>query len=293
MKISSVFDEMQQMDLNPCGLNTSASYNPYAIIRLYANSYNPEAVNRMTKDKMFKIVQDQLATDLNCKPSDFDGEKDSFVFVEAKDNPGRRPFRRGKQFFEILTMGKSIVVSATPARLEYAKQQLAGKERDDAFSMPFIRGHVMCYLPDIDNLKRNPAPPNFAYETIQKDGISALRETQGFSNAVQYDLNHPVQNSLAIIARQEDRIAGIAGAYWWSPRMWSIGIDVLLEYRNNGLAAYLVNALTFEILERNIVPVYATASSNIASQKVGYRAGYMPAWMSDRQLRFEGELSNS
>lgn len=247
----------------------------------------------MTNREMLTIVQSQLAIDLNCTVDDLNGEKDSYIFVEAKDNPGRRPFRRGKQFFEILTMGKSIVVSATPARLKYAKEQLSGKERDYAFSMPFICGHVMCYLPDIDNLKRISAPPNFIYETIQKDRISTLRETQGFSNALQYDLIHPVQNSLAIIARQGDRIAGIAGAYWWSPKMWSIGIDVLPEYRNNGLAAYLVNALTFEILQLDIVPVYTTASSNIASQKVGYRAGYMPAWMSDRQLRFEGELSNS
>jgi hypothetical protein len=247
----------------------------------------------VTKHEMFIIVQNQLAVDLNCTSDDLNGEKDSFVFVESKDNPGRRPFRRGKQFFEILTMGKSIVVSATPARLKYAKEQLAGKERDDAFSMQFIRGHVMCYLPDLDNLKRISAPSNFTYETIQKDRISILRDTQGFSNAIQYDVNHPVQNALAIIAKQGDIVAGIAGAYWWSPKMWSIGIDVLPGYRNNGLAAYLVNALTYEILEQDIVPVYTTASSNIASQKVGYRAGYMPAWMSDRQLRFEGELSNS
>jgi RimJ/RimL family protein N-acetyltransferase len=247
----------------------------------------------MTKLEMFKIVQNQLAIDLNCTSNDLNGEKDRFIFVESKDNPGRRPFRRGKQFFEMLTMGKSIVVSATPARLKYAKEQLDGKERDDAFSMPFIRGHVMCYLPDIDNLKRISASPNFMYEIIQKDRITMLLETHGFNNALQYDLNHPVQNSMAIIARQGDRIAGIAGAFWWSQKMWSIGIDVLPEYRNNGLAAFLVNALTFEILQQNIVPVYSTASSNIASQKVGYRAGYMPAWMSDRQLRFEGELSNT
>lgn len=247
----------------------------------------------MTKLEMFEIVQNQLAIDLNCTSGDLNGEKDSIVFVEASDNPGRRPFLRGKQFFEILTMGKTIVVSATPARLKYAKEQLAGKERDDAFSMPFIRGHVMCYLPDIDNLKRIPAPPNFTYETIQKDEILTLLKTQGFSNALQYNLNHPIQNSLVIVARQGDNIAAMAGAYWWSPKMWSIGIDVLPEYRNNGLAAYLVNALTFELLNQDIVPVYSTTSSNIASQKVGYRAGYMPAWMSDRQLRFEGELSNS
>jgi RimJ/RimL family protein N-acetyltransferase len=242
---------------------------------------------------MFIIVQNQLAIDLNCTPNDLSGEKDSFVFVEAKDNPGRRPFRRGKQFFEILTMGKSIVVSATPARLKYAQEQLAGKERDDAFAMQFIRGHVMHYLPDIDNMKYISAPSNFTYEMIQKDKIQMLRETQGFKNAIQYDMNHPIQNSMAIIARHEDTIAGIVGAYWWSPKMWSIGIDVVPSYRNTGLAAYLVNALTIVILKQDIVPVYATTSSNIASQKVGYRAGYMPAWMSDHQLRFEGELSNS
>jgi hypothetical protein len=246
----------------------------------------------MTKHEMFKIVQNQLAIDLNCTIEDLNGAKDSLVFAEAKENPGRRPFRRRKQFFEILTMGKSIVVSATPARLKYAKEQLAGKERDEAFSMPFIRGHVMCYLPDIDNIKRISPPLGFTYEIVQKDRISMLLESQGFSNALQYDLSHPVQNSLAIVARQGDRIAGIAGACLWSPKMWAIGIDVLPEFRNNGLAVYLVNSLTFEILQKDIVPVYSTTSSNIASQKVGYRAGYMPAWMSDHQLRFEGELSN-
>ncbi len=247
----------------------------------------------LTKHEMYQIVQNQLAIDLNCNPDDFNGEKDSFIFVEAKDNPGRRPFRRGKQFFEILTMGKSIVVSATPARLEYAKEQLAGKNRDDAFAMHFIRGHVMAYLPDLDNMKRIPAPSNFTYEMIDIDKIAMLRDIPGFDNAIQYDVNHPVQNSLAIVARQENTIAGVVGTYWWSPKMWAIGIDVLPEYRNYGLAAYLVNAITFESLSRDIVPVYTTASSNIASQKVGYRAGYMTAWMSDRQLQFEGDLSNT
>jgi hypothetical protein len=79
----------------------------------------------MTNREMLTIVQSQLAIDLNCTIDDLNGEKDSFIFVDAKDNPGRRPFRRGKQFFEMLTMGKSIVVSATPARLKYAKEQLA------------------------------------------------------------------------------------------------------------------------------------------------------------------------
>ena len=107
----------------------------------------------MTNREMLTIVQSQLAIDLNCTVVDINGEKDSFIFVEAKENPGRIPFPRKKQHFDMMTMGNSIIVSATSARLKYAKEQLIGKSCDDAFSMPFICGHSMCYLPDLDNLK--------------------------------------------------------------------------------------------------------------------------------------------
>ncbi len=82
----------------------------------------------MTKREMFDIVLSQLAIDLNCTVDDLSGEKDSLIFVEAKDNPGRRPFPRKEQYFEMLTMGRAIIISATPARLKYAKEQLAGKK---------------------------------------------------------------------------------------------------------------------------------------------------------------------
>lgn len=247
----------------------------------------------MTKNEMLRIVQSQLAIDLNCTVADLNGEKDSFIFVEAKDNPGGRPFPRREHHFDMLTMGKAIIVSATPARLKYAKEQLTGKDRDEAFEMPFIAGHSMHYLPDLDNFKRLSALDGFLYETVEKNEISKLYEVKGFDNAIQHDLNHPVQNTLVMLAKQGYAIIAMASAGAWSSKMWGIGIDVLPEYRNTGLAAYLVNALTIEILKRDIVPVYATLSSNIASQKVAHRAGFMPAWISDHKVRFEGELRNS
>jgi len=247
----------------------------------------------MTNREMLNIVQRQLAIDLNCTVADLNGEKDSFVFVEAKDNPGRRPFLRREQYFEMLTMGRAIIVSATPARLKYAKEQLTGKNRDDAFSMPFICGHSMNYLPDLYNLKRLSAADGFLYEIVKKNKISKLHEVNGFDNALQRDLNHPIQNTLVMLAKQGDVIVAMASAAAWSSKMWAIGIDVLPEYRNNGLAAYLVNALTIEMLKQDIVPIYGTSSSNIASQKVAHRAGFMPAWMCDHRVRFEGELRNS
>lgn len=247
----------------------------------------------MTKSGMLAIVQGQLAIDLNCTVADLNGKKDSFVFVEAKENPGRIPFPRKEQHFDMLTMGRAIIVSATPARLKYVKEQLIGKRRDDAFSMPFICGHSLFYLPDLDNLKCLSAPEGFLYETIEKNEISKLYEVKGFDNAIQHNRNHPVQNTLVMLAKQGDAVIAMASAGAWSSKMWGIGIDVLSEYRNNGLAAYLVNALTIEILKQDIVPCYGTSSSNIASQKVAHRAGFMPAWMCDHKVRFEGELRNS
>ena len=91
-----------------------------------------------------------------------------------------------------------------------------------------------------------------------------------------------------------DAIVAMAGTGTWAacPKLWAIGIDVLPEYRNNGLAEYLVNALAIEILKRESIPFYGTNSSNIASQKVAHRAGFMPVAMCDYKVRFEGELSN-
>lgn len=196
----------------------------------------------------------------------------------------------------MLTMGKAIIVSATPARLKYAKEQLAGKCRDEAYAMPFIADYTMNYLPDLEKINPIPAPKSFTYETLEEEDIPKLYELSNisfFKKAIQQNQNHPVQNNLVMLAKQGDTIVAMVSSAVWSSKMWGLGIDVLPEYRNKGLAVYLVNALTLEILNRNVVPVYSTTACNIASQKVGYRAGYMPAWMSDRKLRFEGELKNS
>jgi len=64
----------------------------------------------MKMQEMFRVVKSQLATDLNCTADDF--SREGFVFCEAKENPGWRPFPRGKRHFEMLTMGGVVIVSA-------------------------------------------------------------------------------------------------------------------------------------------------------------------------------------
>lgn len=242
----------------------------------------------MTQKEMLSIVQSQLAIDLNCTIDDLNGEKDSMIFVEAKENPGCRPFRRNARYFEIVTMGKSIVVSATPERLSIARTQMLGKDRDTVFALPFIRGLYLHYLPDIATIKTMPSPSQFSFEWIEQDGMAALLEATRFNHAIIYDTNLPWQTNLAVVAKKDGKIVGAAGASKTCAKLWQIGIEVLPEYRHLGLACYLVNTLTLAILDRGDVPSYDVIASNLASQRVAQRSGYSPAWVSDWRCNFEG-----
>lgn len=102
------------------------------------------------------------------------------------------------------------------------------------------------------------------------------------------EVTRPWQTDLAVLAKQDGEIVGVAGASKTCAKLWQIGIEVLPKYRNLGLASYLVNWLTFEILERGGIPSYDVIASNISSQRVTQRLGYFHAWVSDWRCNFEG-----
>lgn len=242
----------------------------------------------ITHDEMMNLVQSQLAIDLNCTVDDLNKEKDSIIYVPAKENPGRRPFQRNERYFEILSMGKSIVVSATPERLAIAKEYMGGKDRDTIFASPFIRGLKLNFLPDLRKIQPISSPVHFTYEVVEENEIYKVLDLDGFDkfdNAMISDRNS-YQTVLIVLARENGKVVGMSGASNVSSKLWQIGIDILAEYRNQGLAAYLVNRLTIEILNRGFVPLYNVNSSNIASQRVAYRAGYYPAFVNDWRCDF-------
>ena len=242
----------------------------------------------MTQKEMLQIVQQQLAVDLNCSTGDLMCDSSRFIFTEAKDNPGRRPFPREKRHFEMATMGRSVVVSATPDILDIVKPMLEGKTRDEGFSMPFVYGHTICYLPDLKTIKEPNPPEGFDYEMIEQDGMPALYAVKGFNNAIQYDIHRPRPDVLVWLAKKDGIIVGMAGASADCAKMWQIGIDVLPEYRSHGLAVFLVTRLAVEILNRGYVPYYSTSESNIASQRVAFRSGFFPAWACTYKGKFDG-----
>ena len=83
---------------------------------------------------------------------------------------------------------------------------------------------------------------------------------------------------LGVGAYDGSRLIGLAGCSADCVDMWQIGVDVLPEYRRKGIASCLTSSLAIEILNRNKVPFYCCAWSNIRSARNAFKSGFSPAW---------------
>ena len=84
---------------------------------------------------------------------------------------------------------------------------------------------------------------------------------------------------LGVGAYDGERLVGLAGASADCERMWQIGIDVLPEYRRQGIASALTRRLALAILERGRVPFYCAAWCNLKSVRNAIKSGFRPAWV--------------
>jgi len=231
----------------------------------------------LEKRNMLAIVRNQLAYDLNCDPEDL--LRDGITFCESISDRGIWLDERQTPHLKVVTMGKGIIVSADSSVLKKVRPILENQFRDNLFSVPFLFGHSLYYIPDSRMVMEPPCPDGITLEKREGSQIPALYAYPGFDDAIRYDSNHPRPDALVLCAVNNGDIVGMAGACADSEAMWQIGIDVKIDFRGRGLAACLVSRLANKILQKGIVPFYGTASSNIASQAVAHRCGFSPAWM--------------
>lgn len=230
---------------------------------------------------MMSIVYNQFAIDYNCKPEDFN--KDGVIFTIAEKQTGRREMPFVTPRLEVITMGKSTIVNVSKNIMSYAKRKLEGKSSYDILTSKIVYGVNPYYLPDIENLKEIENN-SFQFELIDKN-IQSLYVNKYFHNALQYNVDSKRPEVLAAVAYDKNNLVGIACASADSKAMWQIGVDVLSNYRGNGIAVKLVNMLTIETINRGIVPYYTTDCANINSQKVAIKSGYIPAWTHSFKMR--------
>ena len=84
---------------------------------------------------------------------------------------------------------------------------------------------------------------------------------------------------LGVVAYDKGKLIGLAGCSADCDTMWQIGIDVLPEYRRQGIASALTSRLAVEILRRGKVPFYCAAWCNVKSVRNAIKSGFRPAWV--------------
>lgn len=240
----------------------------------------------MNNQEILAIALKQSAIDLNCAPEDFFGSEPKFV--RSKPHPLARKYLKLPFDANLVFYGGNIVASvseaAEPAVRSYVEKNTPYRcyetpeihELGEALAPLGLRVRHMAeyFLPDVTALRELSCA--YTQKVMGPADFAELYIPQ-WSNALCEDRKH--LDVLGVGAYDGGKLIGLAGCSADCETMWQIGIDVLPEYRRQGIAAALTSRLAREILERGKVPFYCAAWSNIPSVRNAVQSGFRPAWV--------------
>lgn len=253
----------------------------------------------MTNQKILEIAMKQSAADSGCGWKDFTGMQNKVVV--SKKNKNARKYLKLPFICDLTSYGTNIVASVSKGLEEIVWEYINKYKIEHCFETPNLHklmgsirplGYNICFmaeysLPDTNILLENQLPdrlwkklsyanPSYEIRILGQEDFKELYTPQ-WSNALCKD-----RKELDIIgagAFNHGRLIALAGASADCSTMWQIGIDVLPEYRRQGIAAALISRLAAEILNKEIVPFYCCAWSNIGSIRSAVASGFRPAWV--------------
>jgi len=240
----------------------------------------------MDKNTLWSVVRTQLSLDIGCNVDLLNREKP--LVVEWRDLPGRRKYNDATRFLEIAIIDGALAVGCAAPLLPWAKEYFPQQQPEWLFQPTHLReidqalapyGYMVgdahhYYLPTLPNQDTAPLGSVAWYE---EDQLEQFRGNSRWQEALAFNPYYPDMLAVAALDDQGQPIA-MAGASQDGKRMWQIGITVQPPYRGRGLAANLTALLKDELLHRDIVPFYGTATSHIFSQNVAIKAGFRPAF---------------
>ncbi len=240
----------------------------------------------MTDREILRIAREQSAIDLGASPSDF--EKSENVIVESQVNDGARRYLKLPFSCQLVSYGNNVVASVSPEFREITENYINKYPVEHLFETPNMqvlndvlmkKGQKICFmaeyfLPDINSLR--PLDCIYELRILTQTDFANLYLPE-WSNALCESRKH--LDMLGVGAYDKGKLVGLAGASADCDTMWQIGIDVLPEYRRQGIASALTSRLAIEILERGKVPFYCAAWCNIKSVRNAIKSGFRPAWV--------------
>lgn len=240
----------------------------------------------MTNKEILQIAMKQSALDLNCKAADF--LHDHHVIVRSGVGAEARKYYKEPIACNLVSYGNNIVASVRDEYREIVEEYIGKYEFYHCFETPNLhwlnerlseQGQKVCfmaeyYLPDVEKL--HALPCGYELKILKQSDFAGLYKPE-WGNALCEDRKE--LDVLGVGAFEAGKLIGLAGCSADCDTMWQIGVDVLPEYRRKGIAAALTSTLAVEILNRDKVPFYCSAWSNIRSVRNAIKSGFLPAWV--------------
>jgi len=242
----------------------------------------------MTNKEILKIAMEQSAIDLSAKASDF--EKNENVVVISKESGNARKYLNLPFSCQLVSYGNNVVASVSPEFRDVTEEYINSYPVEHLFETPHMqvlndalveKGQKICFmaeyfLPDVNALCERTATYPYKMKIMTQEDFVDLYLPE-WSNALCEKRKH--LDVLGVGAYDGDKLIGLAGASADCDTMWQIGIDVLPEYRRQGIASALTSRLAIEILSRGKVPFYCAAWCNVKSVRNAIKSGFRPAWV--------------
>ena len=240
----------------------------------------------MTNKEILHIAMHQSAIDINADVSDF--MKDENVIVKSEVGPLARKYYKEPIACNLVSYGSNIVASVKDEYKDMVKEYLEKFEFYHCFETPNMhwlnermrtQGQRVCFmaeyfLPDANVIKRLYS--NYQLKVLSNEDFEELY-IPAWSNALCEARKE--LDVLGVGAYDNGKLIGLAACSADCDDMWQIGVDVLSEYRRQGVASSLTSNLAVEIMDRGKVPFYCCAWSNIRSVRNALKSGFTPAWI--------------
>lgn len=254
----------------------------------------------MTNKDIMKTALLQSSYDCNCKPEDFLHEKN--IITISKKNERARKYLPLPFECDMVSYGSNIVVQASERIFDCVKDYLCATSVAHAFETPDIHilddmllpyGLKVCFmaeyfLPDLDRLKELKC--GYEIRILNKSDFETLYTGQ-WGNALCAERKE--LDVLGVGAYDNGRLVGLAGCSADCELMYQIGVDVLPDYRRQGIASACTSRLALEILNLGKVPFYCAAWCNIKSVRNAVKCGFIPAWseLTARDINFVNKMN--
>ena len=240
----------------------------------------------MTNQEILKIAMAQSAKDLCADASDFEKRENVVVISHKSDNA--RKYLRLPFSCQLVSYGNNAVASVSVEFREIAENYINKYPVEHLFETPNLhvlndtlmeKGQKICFmaeyfLPDMNILR--PLDCTYELRVLTQTDFADLYLPE-WSNALCEGRKH--LDVLGVGAYDDGKLVGLAGCSADCDTMWQIGIDVLPEYRRQGIAAALTSRLAIEIIKHGKVPFYCAAWCNVKSVRNAIKSGFRPAWV--------------